>query len=139
MSEHLARLADVLVGYSTTVGPGDIVRIYGGRPTTPLVREVYRSALRAGGFPGVELNVDETIEDLLTEGNEDQIAWVPPDLAWTLEHGDVFIVLDGPENTKHLSGVDPAKMAVRAKGREPYQAKYLERSNRGEFRWVLWG
>jgi aminopeptidase len=139
VSERLARLADVLVGYSTGVRPGDTVRIYGGRPTTPLARAVYRSVLRAGGFPTVELTVDETIEDLLAEGNDEQIGWVPPDLAWTLEHGDVMIVLDGPENTKHLSRVDPAKMAVRAKGREPYQAMYLERSNRGEFRWVLWG
>jgi aminopeptidase len=139
VSERLARLADVLVGYSTGVRPGDVVRINGGLPTTPLVREVYRSALRAGGFPVAQLTADETIEDLLEGGNEDQIAWVPPDLAWTLERSDVMIVLDGPENTKHLSGIDPAKMATRAKGREPYQATYLQRSSRGEFRWVLFG
>jgi aminopeptidase len=139
MSEQLARLADVLVSYSTGVRPGDVVRIDGGVPTTPLVREVYRSVIRAGGFPVAELTLDETAEDLLTHGSDEQVAWVPLDLRWTLEHGDVMIVLDAPENTKHLSGVDPGKMAVRAKGREPYQKMYLERSSRGEFRWVLWG
>ena len=129
----------MLVGYSTAVRPGDIVRIYGGLPTTPLVREVYRSAVRAGGFAVADLTVDETIEDLLSEGSDAQIEWVPLDLRWTLEQADVMIVLDGPQNTKHLSRVDPAKMAVRAKGRAPYQKTYLERSGRGEFRWVLWG
>ena len=103
------------------------------------MREIYRSAMRAGGHPSAALLADETIEALLEEGSADQIEWVPLDLRWNLERGDVWIVLDGPENTKHLSGVDAAKMARRLKAREPYQQLYLERSERGEFRWVLCG
>ncbi len=136
MSERLAKLADVLVGYSTTVRPGDVVQIGGNPPTTPLIREVYRSVVRAGGHPNARLRVDEAEEALLDEGNDDQLEWVPLDQRWNLEHSDVWIVLDGPENTKHLSGVDPAKMGRRAKAREPFQQLYLERWERGEFRWV---
>jgi aminopeptidase len=139
VSERLAKLADVLVGYSTAVRPGDVVRIEGHRPATPLMRELYRSTLRAGGHPTASLVVDENVETLLDEGNDDQIDWVPLDIRWNLEHGDVWIALDGPENTKHLSGVDAAKMAQRVKAREPYQQRYLERFQRGEFRWVLCG
>jgi aminopeptidase len=139
VSDRLARLADVLVGYSTAVRPGDEVQIEGTAPTTPLIREVYRAALRAGGYPSGSLIVDEAEAALLTEGNAEQVAWVPINLRWKLEHGDVWIVLDGPENTKQLSGVDPANMARRVKGREPYQQLYLERAARGEFRWVLCG
>jgi aminopeptidase len=137
--ERLAKLADVLVGYSTAVQPGDVVRIEGEQATTPLVRELYRAVLRAGGQPDACLVVDETVEALLTEGSDEQIAWVPLDLRWNLEHGDVWIRLDGPENTRNLSGVDTAKMARRLKAREPYQQRYLERSESGEFRWVLCG
>ena len=139
MSEQLAKLADVLVGYSTVVRPGDVVRIEGSPPTTPLVRELYRAALRAGGHPVAAMIVDEATETLLDEGGDDQLEFVPLDLRWNVEHGDVWIVLDGPQNTKYLSGVDPAKMARWLKGREPYQQRYLERSERGEFRWVLCG
>lgn len=139
MSELLARLADVLVGYSTAVRPGDVVRIEGHPPTTPLIREVYRATLEAGGHPIGLLVLDETVEALLEEGTDDQLDWVPLDTRWNVEHGDVWIVLDGPENTTHLSGVDTAKMARRVKAREPYQARYLERFARGEFRWVLGG
>jgi aminopeptidase len=139
VSDRLARLADVLVGYSTGVKTGDIVRIDGNPPTTPLIRELYRAVLRAGGHPDARLVVDENVEDLLREGSDEQLGWVPLDLRWTLEQGEVWIVLDGAENTKHLTNADPAKMAVRLKGREPYQAKYLERSMKGEFRWVLCG
>jgi aminopeptidase len=139
VSDRLAKLADVLVGYSTAVRPGDVVQIGGNLPTTPLIREVYRSAVCAGAHPNARLRVDEADEALMDEGNDDQLEWVPLDQRWTFEHGDVWIVLDGPENTKHLSGVEPAKMGRRAKAREPYQKRYLERWERGEFRWVLCG
>jgi aminopeptidase len=137
--ERLAKLADVLVGYSTAVQPGDVVWIDGEQPTTALIRELYRAVLRAGGHPTGALVVDETVEALLEEGSDEQIEWVPLDVRWNLEHGDVWIRLDGPENTKNLSGVDTAKMARRLKAREPYQQRYLERAESGEFRWVLCG
>jgi aminopeptidase len=137
--ERLSKLADVIVGYSTSVCSGDEVRIEGHLPTTPLMRELYRSALSAGGHPSATLIVNEAIEAQLEEGNDEQVEWVPPDARWTLERGDVWIVLDGAENTKHLSGVDPTRLARRLKAREPFQLRYLERSERGEFRWVLCG
>jgi aminopeptidase len=136
---RLEKLADVLVGYSTAIQPGDVVQIEGNLPTTPLIRALYRAAISAGAHPSAGLIVDEAVEALLEDGTEEQLAWVPLDVRWNLEHGDVWIVLDGPENTKHLSGGDPAKIARRVRAREPYQARYLERSHRGEFRWVLCG
>jgi aminopeptidase len=137
--ERLAKLADVLVGYSTAVRRGEEVCIEGHPPTAPLMREVYRAVLRAGGHPSARLVVDDQVATLLEEGSDEQLEWVPPDARWNLEHGDVWIALDGPENTRHLSGADPARMALRMKGREPYQDRYLERSARGEFRWVICG
>jgi aminopeptidase len=136
---RLKKLAEVLVAYSTAIRPGDVVRIEGNPPTTPLIRELYRASIRAGAHPTAGLVVDEAAEALLEEGTEEQLEWVPLAARWNLEHGDVWIVLDGPENTKHLSGADPAKMAQRVRAREPYQTRYLERSHRGEFRWVLCG
>jgi aminopeptidase len=135
--QRLARLADVLVRYSTSVQPGDEVQIEGHPTTAPLLREVYRATLRAGGHPSARLIVDEEAEALLEQGSDEQLEWVSPDARWTVEHGDVWITLDGPENTKHLSETDAAKLARRVKAREPYRDRYLERSASGEFRWVL--
>ena len=134
---RLEKLAEVLVGYSTAVSPGDVVRVEGNPPTTPLIREIYRASVRAGGHPSAVLVVDEAVEALLEAGTDEQLEWVPLDVRWNLEHGDVWIALDGPENTKHLSGADPARMGRRIKAREPYQVRYLERFSRGEFRWTL--
>lgn len=135
--QALEKLADVVVGYSTAVAPGDVVRIEGHPTTSPLIRELYRAALRAGGQPTALLVIDEAAESLLAEGSGEQLEWVPHDVRLNVEHGDVWIALDGPENTKHLSGADPAKMARRIKAREPLQARYLERWEAGELRWVF--
>jgi aminopeptidase len=131
------KLADVLIGYSTAVGSGDAVQIDAHRTATPLLREIYRRALRAGGNPSTQLIVDEAVVAQITEGTDEQVGWMPLNVRWTLEHGEVWIVLVGPENTKDLSEVDPAKMARWLQAREPYNARYLERSASGEFRWTL--
>jgi aminopeptidase len=134
---ELRKLAEVVVGYSTAVEDGDVVRIEGHPTTTPLIQELYRAALGAGGHPSAQLIVDEPLEALLEEGSNDQVEWVPLDVRWNLEQGDVWIALDGPENTRNLTGADPAKLARRLKAREPYQARYLERFGAGELRWIL--
>src|SRR5215212_3959149 len=57
--DGLEKLAEVVVGYSTAVRPGDVVRIEGHPTTTPLIQELYRAVLRAGGQPVAQLVVDE--------------------------------------------------------------------------------
>jgi aminopeptidase len=133
------KLAQVLVGYSTEVRPGDNVRIEAVGSGSPLVGEVYAAALRAGGHPEANLVLDETEEALLREGSDAQLEWIRPDLEWTVDEGDVWMMIDAPVNTKRLTGVDPAKMGTRLKARSPLQTRYLERSAAGDFRWVICG
>jgi aminopeptidase len=133
------KLAQVLVGYSTEVRPGDNVRIEAVGSGSPLVREVYAAALRAGGHPEANLVVDETEEALLRGGSDAQLEWIRPDLEWTVDEGDVWMMIDAPVNTKRLTGVDAAKMGTRLKARSPLQTRYLERSAAGDFRWVICG
>ena len=135
-----AKLAEVVVGYSTDVQPGNVVRIESYDITsTPVMRETYAAALRAGGHASANLVIEEDTETLLKEGSDAQVEWVPPDQRWHLEQGDVWIVFDAPTNTKALSNVDPERMTRRLKGRQPLQSLYLERSARGEFRWLICG
>lgn len=135
------RLAEVLVGYSTEVKPGDVVRIesYGVVPVPPLVQEVYAATLRAGGHPQANLNLDEVEEALFREGTDAQLEFTAPDQAWHLEHGDVWIVIDAPANTRRLSTIDPERMSRRLKSRTKLQTTYLERSAAGDFRWLICG
>ena len=45
------KLAEVIVGYSTAVRKGDLVLIQAPARAAPLVQEIYRCALAAGGHP----------------------------------------------------------------------------------------
>src|SRR3954454_9232874 len=59
---RLEKLADVLVSYSVGVKPNQLVRISGPAVAQPLVVELYRKVLAAGGHPFVRMNPDELNE-----------------------------------------------------------------------------
>ena len=131
------RLAEVLVGYSTRIEPGDLVLIESSEIAAPLIREVYRSVLHAGGHPVTRTGLDGTAETLLQNGTEKQLEWVNPARLDDIETADVRIVIEAPWNTKALSSVDPARQAGFARAREHLRNRYLERAAAGELRWVL--
>ena len=56
---RLEKLADVLVNYSVGVKPDQLVRISGPPVTAPLVVELYRKVLAAGGHPTVRMSPEE--------------------------------------------------------------------------------
>ncbi len=60
IDSRLVRLAQVLVHYSLHVQPGNLVAIHGGIEALPLLREVYREVLRAGGYPQFNLEFERS-------------------------------------------------------------------------------
>src|SRR5215469_16657267 len=76
IDSRLVRLAQVLVRYSLNVQPGNLVAIHGGIEAIPLLSEVYREVLRAGGHPQFNLEVEEAREIYLKEANEEQLDFV---------------------------------------------------------------
>jgi aminopeptidase len=133
---RIARLADVLVGYSAGVQPGELVLLESTVTVEPLVEELYRAVLRAGGQPTTRIGLD-LAEVLLYEGNDEQVEWVNPARREDIERADVRIVVEGPTNTKALTAVPPARQALVERSRSPLRDRYLERALSGELRWVL--
>lgn len=133
---RLELLADVLVGYSTEVREGDLVRIGAPLEADPLAYEVCRSVLQAGGHPLVQVTTTELVENLYFRGSDAQLDWVNPAFQDAIEQADVLIGLDAASNTKHLSRVDPARQARVSAARKPVLDRYLARAAQGELRWV---
>lgn len=131
------RLAQVLVDYSTRVGEGDYVVLESSPLASPLLRAVYRRVLEAGGHPQLRLGLEGAAETLLLHGNEDQLAWISPPRRDDFEQADVRIVIEAETNTRHLSGVDPARQAIVARAREGLRDRYMERAAAGEVRGVI--
>ena len=100
------RLASVLVGYSANVQPGELVTIEGPLVATPLLVEIYREVLRAGGNPLPKLKLPREAEILFAEASDAQLDWVDPSFLAVNETVDVRIIVDADTNTKSLSNVD---------------------------------
>ena len=136
IDQRLEKLADVLVNYSTAVKAGDKVRITGAPVCRPLVVAIHRAVLRAGGFPIASLVPDELGENLLAEGNDAQLRFEDPLQQFAIETVDVNIGLWGGDNTKALSGNDPARQALVSQARRKYMATFMKRFGEGKLRWV---
>lgn len=126
------QLARILVGHSIAAKPGERIMISAESIAAPLVAEVYREVLRAGAHPVLNMGFPGMEEAFFAEANEEQLR----DIAWTklqYENMDALVVIDARSNTRALSNVDPARIAIRREARRPVQ-KYV---TDGGIRWVL--
>jgi aminopeptidase len=129
--------ARTLVTYSTGVQPGDVVSIDGDIAAAPLLRALYREALRAGGLPVVLPRISELPGDLLTLGSDEQLAWISPIEQWSRGTADVYIRVMGEPNTKALSQIDPDRQVFRKRNMQPLLQTMMQREAAGEIRWSL--
>ncbi|MCW5766701.1 MAG: aminopeptidase [Phycisphaeraceae bacterium] len=132
---RLARLADVLVRYSTSVKKGDIVGIQAEPAAMPLVEALYAAATRAGGHAFWSPRSESLTELLLTEGTDEQVAWASPIAQHYCETVDVSLGVWAEQNTRMLSRFDPARAALLQQARKPFLKRFLQRAAEGSLRW----
>lgn len=134
---RVARLAEVIVGHSLAVSPGQLVVIEGPTLAAPLVRELCRFVLRAGAHPRARLVVEGAQELRLSLAGDPQLDWVDPLFREHVEHADARVVILADFNTRALSGIDPRRLARVKRARGPYLSRLLERAAAGELAWVV--
>ena len=127
----------MLVGFCARVREGDLVTLESTPLAAPILRELYRKVLEAGGQPLPRVSLEGLSDNLLKHGNDEQLAWVNPARSDDIETVDVRIALEAPGNTRRLSNVDPARHARHERSSEELRNRYLERAAAGELRWVL--
>jgi aminopeptidase len=133
---RLEKLADVIVNYSVGVKKGNLVRIGGSVLSLPLIKEMYRKVLAAGGNPFVRLSSEETDEIFLKEASEEQLKFLSPIAIYEIEKVDCVIGIWASENTKGLSNVDPKNIGLSSSARKPMMDLYMNRSASGALRWA---
>jgi len=134
---RIQQIAQVLVRYSLDVQPGWNVLIRSFPAAEPLVREVYREVLRAGGHPTITLGLNDAEEIFYKEANEAQLRHEPPLSRWVAEHFDGVVTILAETNTKQLMHVDPRKISIHRQATGNIMRVFLERAARGELHWVL--
>jgi aminopeptidase len=134
---RISNLARILVQHSVRVQPGDRVAIEAGSAAEPLIREVYRETLRAGGLPFVFISLEGLESIFFSEANEEQLTYVDPVITSVFSDFDVLIVLRAEQNTRRLSTVPPERQRTRQHAYAPLMKRYMDRSASGELRWVI--
>lgn len=142
---RIANLAKTLVHYSTKVEKGDRVAIAAQPVAAPLIREVYREILRAGGHPYVMMQgsptympgVGDLSELLLREASDEQLEHVDVLNKLIVEQFDARIFIYCEENTRSLTNTDPARMMLRNKAHREVIQTYKDRSSTGDFKWAI--
>jgi aminopeptidase len=133
---RLLRMADVLVNYSIGVKKGERLAIRTPAAATPLVREIYRAALRAGALPETFVSLPGITEILLKEGSDEQLTYIPDSQRQIYEEFETMISLWASHNTKELNNVDPSRTALVRKAGQGLFDTYMQRSMQNTFRWV---
>ena len=133
---RIEKLADVLVNYSVAIQPGDKVAVLGGPVAAPLLKAVYAKVLQAGGHPLMIVSLPGTDELLYRYASDEQLQHVSEPYKLVMETYDATIGVMSSENTKALSGVDPAKMVLRSQAQRELMKINMQRAASGELRWV---
>ncbi len=133
---RVEKLARLLTQYSVRLKKGDVVMISGGAEAAPLIRACYRAALRLGAHPLTHVAIDGLAEIYYQEASPAQLSWTSPFARYEARRIDASIGIGASRNTRALTSADPQRMALAAKARHPISKIFMDRSSRGELRWV---
>lgn len=132
---RLAKLAYVLVHYSTKVKPGDFVLVQAEDAALEWITAVAEEAIKAGAHVEVLVDIPEIKEKLLKMGNEQQLTHEHYIQKTVLKKADVWLTAWGTKNTKANSNIDPKKLQLAVKGGSSWRKIYSERMGNGSLRW----
>lgn len=135
MDSRLTRLADVLVNYSTRVKPGDLVVLRALDDGEPLLKELFRATLAAGGNPVTQTEYDWSYYLLYKYGSDTQLDFINPENEWVIDRADVRINVEANRNTKIFAQLDPEREQRQRRAWKAMGARFWERASSGALRW----
>ena len=136
LDPRLTKMARVLVDYSLGIKPGDRLLVAGRALAAPLMREVYRLALQAGGLPELLVSLEGLEELYYGIATEAQLDAAPsPILMSSIRDYQCNLTIQANYNTRSLSGVDPERIARRNRGHAEFQRLRFSRIGTGALRW----
>jgi aminopeptidase len=124
------------VNYSVGVKPNQLVRVSGPPIAQPMIVEIYRKVIAAGGNPVVRMAPEELSEILFKHASDEQLKFVNPLAVAEYEQIDCSIGIWGEENTKALSNVDPTRIGLSQAARKPLMDIFMKRAASGALKWT---
>lgn len=130
---RVKKLAKIMVHHSLGVKKGETVLISSSSELAkPLVLEVYREVMEAGGIPSTSIAFEETANLYYSLASKDQIADFPKAKLFEAKNIDCFVNIRASVNKKSLSNIDPGVIAARSKVLRPISEEIVNNK-----RWIL--
>jgi aminopeptidase len=102
----------------------------------PLIVELYRKVIAAGGHPSVRMVPEELNQIFLKTATDGQLQFCNPISLYEYEKMDCSIGIWAEENTKALTNCDPRRIGLTQAARKPLMDLFMKRAAAGELRWV---
>ena len=124
----LQRYAHLLVHYCVELRPGERLHVQSTTLAEPLVREVYRAAIKAGGSVEVNLSFREQGAIFLQEAEGEQLDYVSPFRKHAMEEFEAYIYIRAPFNNADGRDADPEKRKRASRANAGVSETYFRRT-----------
>ena len=128
MKSILEKYAQLLVNYCVDIQPGEKLFVQSTTLAEPLIREIYRETLKAGGVCDVNMSFREQNRIFYANAEGDQLKHVSPLYQKAIEEYDAYIHIRAPFNLKEDNGNDKDKSKLRQEHTKPLNDTYFSRT-----------
>lgn len=129
---RIIKMAQVLVNHSLDLQEGQKLAINSHDTAYPLIKEVFREAIRKGAYPEPRIQLPGLSEIIFKEGSDHQIEYVSPMMKLMANEYDAFLSIGAPFNTRELSNIPPEKMRQSQRATREIMQTVMSRAARGE-------
>ncbi len=123
----LQKYAHLLVHYCLELKKGEKLYVVTSILAEPLLKEVYREAIRCGAHVEYQLTFSEQNKIFITESDSDQLDYVNPFQKEIMATYDAYLVIRAPYNLREDQNNDAAKTARRLQATQAINQIYSER------------
>ena len=113
------KYAELLIDYCLEVKKGHRLFIKSTPLAEPLLREVYRLAVRRGALTELDLSIEGQTRIFFEEAKEDLIRMISPVEKYRFEHYDKYLNIRAPYNLSENRSVSADKLKIRSEAIQP--------------------
>jgi len=128
MQSILAKYAHLLVNYCVEIQEGEKLYVRSTTLAEPLIREIYRSAIKAGALVEVQLDFREKNRIFLQEAKEAQLKHLPLLQQEAMHNFDAYLYIRAPFNLREEQDVDASKARIRQEAMKSVSQVYFDRT-----------
>jgi len=129
---RVKKLADVLINFSLQVQPGETILINAGLPAEEAALEAYKEVLKAGAYPTLLTSFPRADQIYYKYSSDAQLEFIPP-IMKMYEVYDRILFIYADQNTRSLSGIDPARRAKWLQANNTWFKLMNEREGKGQW------